>query len=234
MDEDGTKSEPGQQPISLTRPWSTMTATDHSGTDNDGAHRNEQEMDQQPEPGSPPTNLTGVRSSSCCRQTVNQFVLVSDSPLEPLIRFYLVLLFSFDSYFILFPMASSLTRKWVCCLQCLHWLVRSLTTNNHTLPSHLRLCSLSVASYDSQGLRWRYSNSPPHREPTWPNLMPETGSTLPVSRAQPKGGRRCYAPRWLARRQVAWRLALGVKLLCGIFPTNIWNENWIPEQKKNI
>jgi hypothetical protein len=24
------------------------------------------------------------------------------------------------------------------------------------------LCSLSVASYDSQGLRWRYSNPPPH------------------------------------------------------------------------
>jgi hypothetical protein len=26
------------------------------------------------------------------------------------------------------------------------------------------LCSLSVASYDSQGLRWRYSNLPPHGE----------------------------------------------------------------------
>jgi hypothetical protein len=34
---------------------------------------------------------------------------------------------------------------------------RSLRTNNHTLPSHLRLCFLFVASYDSQGLRWRYS-----------------------------------------------------------------------------
>jgi hypothetical protein len=39
--------------------------------------------------------------------------------------------------------------------------VRSLRTNNHTLPSHLRLYSLFVASYDSQGLRWRYSNPPP-------------------------------------------------------------------------
>jgi hypothetical protein len=64
--------------------------------------------------------------------------------------------------FILFPTASSLTRKWVCSLECLHSLVRSLSTNNHTLPSHLRLCSLSVASYDSQGLRWRYSNPPPN------------------------------------------------------------------------
>jgi hypothetical protein len=35
-------------------------------------------------------------------------------------------------------------------------------TNNHILPSHPRLCSLSVASYDSQGLRWKYSNPPPH------------------------------------------------------------------------
>jgi hypothetical protein len=26
----------------------------------------------------------------------------------------------------------------------------------------MRLCSLFVASYDSQGLRWRYSNPPPH------------------------------------------------------------------------
>jgi hypothetical protein len=34
--------------------------------------------------------------------------------------------------------------------------------NNYTLPSHLRLCSLFVATYDSQGLRWKYSNLPPH------------------------------------------------------------------------
>jgi hypothetical protein len=66
--------------------------------------------------------------------------------------------------FILFPMTSSLTRKWVCSLECLHSLVRSLTTSNHTLPSHPRLCFLSVASYDSQGLRWKYSNPPPHGE----------------------------------------------------------------------
>jgi hypothetical protein len=104
----------------------------------------------------------GVRSCSCCRQTVDQFVLVSGLLLGPLTRFYLVLLFSFDTYFILFPTAFSLTRKRVCSLQCLHSLVRPLTTNNHTLQSHLRLCSLSVASYDSQGLRWRYSNPPPH------------------------------------------------------------------------
>jgi hypothetical protein len=60
--------------------------------------------------------------------------------------------------------ASYLTRGRVCNLQCNRWLVRSPRTNNHTLPSHLGLCSLFVASYDSQGLRCRYFNSPPHEE----------------------------------------------------------------------
>jgi hypothetical protein len=36
-------------------------------------------------------------------------------------------------------------------------------THIHTLLSHLRLLgSLPVASYDSQGLRRKYSNQPPH------------------------------------------------------------------------
>jgi hypothetical protein len=39
----------------------------------------------------------------------------------------------------------------------------SRRTHNHTLLSNLRLLgSLSVASYDSQGLRWMYSYPPPH------------------------------------------------------------------------
>jgi hypothetical protein len=58
--------------------------------------------------------------------------------------------------------APSLTRGRVCNLQCNRWLVKSLRTNNHTLPSHLRLCSIFVDSYDSQGLRWNYSNPPLH------------------------------------------------------------------------
>jgi hypothetical protein len=58
--------------------------------------------------------------------------------------------------------ASSLTRKRVCSLQCNRSLVRSLTPNNYTLLSHLRLCSLFIASYDSQGLLWKYSNPPRH------------------------------------------------------------------------
>jgi hypothetical protein len=77
--------------------------------------------------------------------------------LGPLTRFYLALLSSSDNYFILLSKAPSLTRKRVCSSQCCHSLVSLLTPNNHNLPSHLRL-----ASYDSQGLRWKYSNPPPH------------------------------------------------------------------------
>jgi hypothetical protein len=83
--------------------------------------------------------FVGVRSSSCGRLTVDQFVWISGLLLGPLSRFYLALLFSFDSYFILFPTVFSMTRKRVCSLQCLHSLVKPLTTNNHTLSSHLRL-----------------------------------------------------------------------------------------------
>jgi hypothetical protein len=101
-------------------------------------------------------------SSSCGRHSVDQFVWVSGLPFGPLTRFYLTLLYSSDNYFILLSKAPSLTRKRVCSLQCNHSIVRLLTPNNHTSPSHLRLCSLFVASYDSQRLRWRYSNPPPH------------------------------------------------------------------------
>jgi hypothetical protein len=97
------------------------------------------------------------------RRSVDQFLLVSGLPLGHMTRFiFLFFFFWLTITFILFPMASSLTRKWVCSLECLHSLARSLTTNNHTLSSHPRLCSLSVASYDSQRLRWKYSNPPPH------------------------------------------------------------------------
>jgi hypothetical protein len=85
-------------------------------------------------------------SSSCGRQSVDQFVWVSGHPLGPLTRFYLALLSSSDNYFILLSKVPALTRKRVCNLQCNHSLVRLLTPNNHTLPSHLRLCSLFVAS----------------------------------------------------------------------------------------
>jgi hypothetical protein len=50
----------------------------------------------------------------------------------------------------------------VICSAICQW-SESRRTRNHTLLSHLRLLgSLSVASYDSQGLRWKYSYPPPH------------------------------------------------------------------------
>jgi hypothetical protein len=142
--------------------------------------------------------------SSCGRQSVDQFVWVSGLLLGPLTRLYLALLSSSDSYFILLSKAPSLTRKRVCSLQCNHPLVRLLTSNNHTLPSHLRLCSLFVTSYDSQGLRRKYSN-PPSREvpPLGRGCLPyilyiltlwmAVFYSLPASRVWPN------APCWLAR-----------------------------------
>jgi hypothetical protein len=50
----------------------------------------------------------------------------------------------------------------VICSAICQW-SESRSTHNQTLLSHLRLLgSLSVASYDSQGLRWKYSCPPPH------------------------------------------------------------------------
>jgi hypothetical protein len=52
---------------------------------------------------------------------------------------------------------------------------------------------------------------------TWCSGM-SASYTLPASRTRPNAAQRCYSPRWLARRQDCWRLALRVKLLCGRFP----------------
>jgi hypothetical protein len=101
---------------------------------------------------------------------------------DPWPDFYLALLTSSDNYFFLLSKAPSLTRKWVCRLQCNHLLIRSLTPNNHILPSHLRLCSPFVASYDSQGLRWKYSIPPPHGvSPLWLEFFLLPTVSRPVS-----------------------------------------------------
>jgi hypothetical protein len=97
------------------------------------------------------------------RQSVGQCVLVPGTHLGPVTNFFSLLEIFFRQLWVYF-VVPSLTRGLVCNLQCNRWLVRSLRTNNHTLPSHLRLCSLFVVSYGSQGLRWRYSNPPPHGE----------------------------------------------------------------------
>jgi hypothetical protein len=62
-------------------------------------------------------------SSSCGRQSVDQFVWVLGLHLGPLTRFYFALLLSADNYLILVSKASSLTRKRICSLQCNHSLV---------------------------------------------------------------------------------------------------------------
>jgi hypothetical protein len=91
----------------------------------------------------PPT-WSWSSSSSCGRQSINQFLLVSGSPLGPMTRFYLF--FFRLTITLLFFLGRPLWREdGSVTYKCNRWLVRSLTTNNHTFPSHLRLCSLFVA-----------------------------------------------------------------------------------------
>jgi hypothetical protein len=117
------------------------------------------------------------------RLTVSRPVhLGIEPPLGLMTRFYLSFLFLFDNYFIVVHRAPSRMRGQVCSLQCNRWLVRSLTTNNHTLPSHLRLCSLFVASYDSQGFLSRLRlvlHDRPNRVHPNPHMRMETD---PVSK----------------------------------------------------
>jgi hypothetical protein len=79
-----------------------------------------------------------------------------------------VLLFPFfcRTIAVLFILGRPLIREdgSVICSAICQW-SESWRTHNHTLLSHLRLLgSLSVASYDSQGLQWKYSYPPPHGE----------------------------------------------------------------------
>jgi hypothetical protein len=77
-------------------------------------------------------------------------------------------IFLFSFFFWTIPLLFVLGRPlWredgsVICSAICQW-SESRRTHNHTLLSHLRLLgSLSVISYDSQGLQWKYSNPPPH------------------------------------------------------------------------
>jgi hypothetical protein len=77
-----------------------------------------------------------------------------------------ILLFPFfcRTIALLFVLGRPLWREdWsVICSAICQW-SESRRTHNQTLLSYLRLLgSLSVASYDSQGLRWKSSNPPPH------------------------------------------------------------------------
>jgi hypothetical protein len=109
-------------------------------------------------------------------------------------------------------------RAAICSAIC-QW-SESRRTHNHTLLSLLRLLSsLSVASYDSQGLRWKYSNPPPHGETRtdksalhspgtgrWDNLYsiiscpPVSGETCPQSSSPPKA-----VALWPVYTAVTWQ-----------------------------
>jgi hypothetical protein len=113
-----------------------------------------------PQPGGPGSCIAQDQvwvvelSLSYGRRSVDQFVLVSGSPLELITRFYAYPFFS-DNCFVVLPVGRPLWREdgSVTYSAIADW--SGQRTNNHTLPSHLRLCSLFVASYDSQGLLWR-------------------------------------------------------------------------------
>jgi hypothetical protein len=95
--------------------------------------------------------------------SVSQYVLVSGTLLGPMTRFYSFLSFAWKIA-MLFVLGRPLSREdgSVICSAICQW-SESPRTHNRTLLSRLRLLgSLSVASYDSQGLRWKYSYPPPH------------------------------------------------------------------------
>jgi hypothetical protein len=111
--------------------------------------------------------------------------------------------FFFRKIALLFVLGRSLWREdgSVICSAIYQW-SESQRTYNHTLLSHLRLLgSLSVACYDSQGLRWKYSYPPPHGEHKHTNLFSIDKTT--VSR---------QVPRWKNSSSVTVWLLLGEPL----------------------
>jgi hypothetical protein len=109
--------------------------------------------------------VVNVELSWCDRRSVDPPVLVSGTPLRPMTRFFFLLSFAGQLLWS-FILGRPLWREdgSVICSSICQW-SESRRTRNLTLLSHLRLLgSLSAASYDSQGLRWKYSNPPSHGE----------------------------------------------------------------------
>jgi hypothetical protein len=90
-------------------------------------------------------------SLSYDRRSVNHFVSLSGSPSGPMTRLYAYPFFS-DNYFVVLPVGRPLWRENVSVTYSA--IADSLRTNNHTLPSHLRLRFLFVISYNTQGCGW--------------------------------------------------------------------------------
>jgi hypothetical protein len=105
---------------------------------------------------------TSELSWCCDRWSIGLSILVSGTLLGSITRFLFFLSFAGQSLYS--SSWDALSDGSVMCSAICQWL-ESRRTHNHTLLSHLRLLgSLLVASYDSQGLRWKYSNPPPHGE----------------------------------------------------------------------
>jgi hypothetical protein len=98
---------------------------------------------------------------SYCRRPADQFVLVSSYLFGPMTRFYPYPFFS-DSCFVVLPVGHPLWRED---LSVTYSAIVDWSGHWGPITIHYRLiwdCSPFVASYGSQGLRWRYSNPPPH------------------------------------------------------------------------
>jgi hypothetical protein len=100
----------------------------------------------------------------CCdRRSFGLSVLMSGTPLGHMTRFFFFISFA-GQFSLLFDLGRPLWRenRSIICSAICQW-SESWRTRNHALLSPLRLLgSLSVASYDSQGLRWKYSYPLPH------------------------------------------------------------------------
>jgi hypothetical protein len=109
------------------------------------------------------------------RQSVGQSVLVPGTHLEPVTNFFSLLKIFFRQLQVCYFVAPSLTTGRVCNLL---YIASGACQSGHSwieVPQNSRpyftvsseTVSLFVASYDSQGLRWRYSKPPPHGVSTW-------------------------------------------------------------------
>jgi hypothetical protein len=118
-------------------------------------------------------------------QSVGQSVLVSDSHLGPATNFSFSLKFFFRQLRVCYFVAPSLTRGRVCNLVLLLVLASAVPRDSKPyfiVPIH-DFSNLEgqvpvfisprdrVASYDSQGLRWRYCNPPPHGMYTFKEML---------------------------------------------------------------
>jgi hypothetical protein len=119
-----------------------------------------------------------------------------------------------------FALRLSLRPLWrgdvcVICSAICQW-SESRRTHNPTLLSHLRLLgSLSVASYDSQGLRCKYSHPPPHGD-ICIDILIVRDSLFPSIRHRPHRKRRVNSSFTVTYVRIAARTCLWSRWLPSI------------------